>query len=1383
MGIPAFYRWLTEKYPLIIADVMEETPLLINGVSVPLDTSCPNPNGIEFDNLYLDMNGIIHPCFHPEGLPPPTTYEEVFAAVFKYIDRIFSIVRPRKLLFMAIDGVAPRAKMNQQRSRRFRAARDAADQALSIGTDGGIVPESEEGNLEQVKKLDSNVITPGTEFMDLLSSALHYYIRLRMKDDLGWRGVKVILSDANVAGEGEHKIMSYIRLQRNLPGFDPNTRHCLYGLDADLIMLALASHEIHFSILREDLGNASTGGKSLKEKHRLMKRRKLNGDSEQVGKFAENIEKHISGMKFQFLNVWILREYLAYDLRIPDTTLKVDLERVIDDFVFMCLFVGNDFLPHIPSLEISEGAIDLLMAVYKKEFAQMGGYLTNSFEINLIRVEHFVQALGSHESAIFRRRNQMQKEREIRFQRISKRPQAFHSSKSLFDDGVSESCKSSVKLETAPLSQNRQNPRSMAIKESNHFSSNGTSAVVDKIKLGEEGWKERYYAEKFEAKSEDERDTIRRHAVLKYVEGICWVMHYYYEGVCSWQWFYPYHYAPFASDFYGCDQLEIHFTLGEPFKPFDQLMAVLPAASAHALPLFYRKLMMDASSPILDFYPTDFELDNNGKRFSWQAICKLPFIEESRLVSEITKVEHTLTDEERRRNRLGYDVLCVHISHPLAVKVISMFKCKDQPALPTANGKLKIDPKISGGMNGYIYISEKPEWPLGIFSPIDGMLMIASEQAISVFYEYPPFHSHIPRLPEGVILPNKSVTKCNILHAHHLWHEPAIPGSISSKRQIPKSISGPQLAELAHRLVSEYSSSKQLDFRRCAERGLPLDAARMGEMRTQVQPKKRKRGKHNKNCLDGSSKESQGGKGDFVPINNVKNMESSTLRQQGESCGGYGSDGVDEIKIEKSKKRKRSSNNRKHEEGAVIHDGVQKLERSIQEQRNSDHTSGGVDGENDYKEEKSRKRKSRKRKQRNKKGNQNDGDAVQNKNAEKLGCCNHHISEQQSCVLQEQSGGDVRAVGDVSLELKTEVESKKRRKIEADGVLIDNVEKLESCFLMEQRGRDSNHTNAYGLDATSKPVPNNNHLELEDGAVELNKELKSKKRKRRSKKRRKIEADGVLINSVEKLGSCSPMEQRGGDSKLTDADGLDSTRLPVPNKINQELEGSGLQEQIEHFDHSGANEVEIKPEVKSKRKKRRSKKKQQMELTVPANDPVNLQSGLPGKQGTFDSNHIGVGGLEMLMDWTQPVSVPNNNHQELEDGAVELKKDGVLINSVEKLGSCSPMEQRGGDSKLTDADGLDSTRLPVPNKINQELEGSGLQEQIEHFDHSGANEVEIKPEVKSKRKKRRSKKKQQMELTVPANDPVNLQSGLPGKQGTFDSKHIGVGGLEMKTEV
>jgi len=81
----------------------------------------------------------------------------------------------------------------------------------------------------------------------------------------------------------------------------------------------------------------------------------------------------------------------------------------------------------------------------------------------------------------------------------------------------------------------------------------------------------------------------------------------------------------------NCDRVEINFTLGEPRKPFEQLMSVFPKQSSHALPQCYRWLMSDSKSPIIDFYPITFKLDVNGAAFAWMGVNLLPFIEASRL--------------------------------------------------------------------------------------------------------------------------------------------------------------------------------------------------------------------------------------------------------------------------------------------------------------------------------------------------------------------------------------------------------------------------------------------------------------------------------------------------------------------------------------------------------------------------------------------------------------------------------------------------------------------------------------------------------------------------------------------------------------------------------
>ncbi|PRQ32548.1 putative 5'-3' exoribonuclease [Rosa chinensis] len=318
----------------------------------------------------------------------------------------------------------------------------------------------------------------------------------------------------------------------------------------------------------------------------------------------------------------ILRE-LDMQISDPPENFKFDLEGIIDDFIFICFFTGNDFLPHMPTLEIHEGAIDLLMTVYKKEFKNIGGYL-----IDMIQIYENVNSI---------RRlcyNNDWIEEDIDAGSSNFNFEAIEGSAVVSVDNVSSS---KIVENTKEFKQKLK----ASIRRKSDLFRNGDFGT-DKVRLGATGFKERYYKCKFSAESPGEIENKRKEVVKSYTEGLLWVLLYYFSGPPSWKWFYPFHYGPFASDMKGLAQVKPQFQKGSPFKPIDTLMAVLPPRSAHALPKDYRTLMMEECSTIIDFYPSDFEIDMDGKRFKWQGICKLPFIAESRLLHETRKLEKEL---------------------------------------------------------------------------------------------------------------------------------------------------------------------------------------------------------------------------------------------------------------------------------------------------------------------------------------------------------------------------------------------------------------------------------------------------------------------------------------------------------------------------------------------------------------------------------------------------------------------------------------------------------------------------------------------------------------------------------------------------------------------
>jgi 5'-3' exoribonuclease 1 len=231
---------------------------------------------------------------------------------------------------------------------------------------------------------DSNAISPGTKFMADLCQQLHFFVKYKINTDPLYQKLEsCVLSDGAVPGEGEHKMLDYIRQLRQKPGYDPNTRHCFYGSDADLIMLSLLTHEPNFTIIREE---------------HVVRRQKPAGGVQRV--------ELATTSNFQLIHISLLREYFMMEYKSLQGKLKMrfNLERIIDDFVFFCFFIGNDFMPSLSALDIAEGSLDKLIDFYKETLPALEDYVTDSGVIHWDRAEKFIQVLASHENEVFKNR-------------------------------------------------------------------------------------------------------------------------------------------------------------------------------------------------------------------------------------------------------------------------------------------------------------------------------------------------------------------------------------------------------------------------------------------------------------------------------------------------------------------------------------------------------------------------------------------------------------------------------------------------------------------------------------------------------------------------------------------------------------------------------------------------------------------------------------------------------------------------------------------------------------------------------------------------------------------------------------------------------------------
>ena len=528
MGIPSYFSYIVKNHTMILKKI--------------------DVSEIKMDNFYLDCNSIIYDCVHKIDFSKLNDSEAdtIIRSVCLKIDEYILQIKPNNNILIAFDGVAPVAKLEQQRSRRYKSLYQAN---VSRSLFKGLKPDP----------WNTTAITPGTVFMNMLNEK----IKQQYTDASKYHAKNIILSLSDKHGEGEHKIFQYIR---DFPEEHKEQNTVIYGLDADLIMLCINHLPISQNIF-------------------LFR---------ETPHFIQSISSELEPNESYIIDIPKLARVITLDMNNGNELILEQQKNRIYDYIFMTFFLGNDFMPHFPSINIRTGGVDKMMNAYKATIGLTNENLTDGKIIYWKNVRKLILFLAEMEE------NNIKKETKTRDRR----------EKIILPNKTPED-------------------------KFNKFNSLPTyeRAIEKIINVYQEDWQLRYYKCLFDIV--DVTDEVKKEICMNYLEGLEWNMKYYTYGCPDWRWKYKYDYPPLLCDLiHYIPHLKKVFIKNKKEKPVSELVQlcyVLPKQSLQMLPKqLYEKILKDH----IEWYDNQCDFSWAYCKYFWESHVKMPEIE----IEELEKI-------------------------------------------------------------------------------------------------------------------------------------------------------------------------------------------------------------------------------------------------------------------------------------------------------------------------------------------------------------------------------------------------------------------------------------------------------------------------------------------------------------------------------------------------------------------------------------------------------------------------------------------------------------------------------------------------------------------------------------------------------------------------